>query len=195
MGANQISRAWEATSVLTITEAACLIAGVDPLGWVNDIPNDAKAFETALARAYAEININLEPVGNPWVRTRDGAECLPYSITELTDGAWEPDAGLTKVTRKSVQAWCKANGLRFPGPQSEMPQHGKATYPEELRAAIEAFEAVHANPTLLRGRSPKTVLAEWLEQHQAGLSASARDRIATVANWQREGGAPKTPGK
>jgi hypothetical protein len=73
------------------------------------------------------------------------------------------------------------------------PEH--ASYPDELRAAIEAFEVVHADPTRLRGRSPKTVLAEWLETHKPELSVSARERIATVANWQREGGAPKTPGK
>jgi len=71
--------------------------------------------------------------------------------------------------------------------------HGNNGYPDELRAAIEAFEAVRADHTLLCGRSPKTVLAEWLEKHKPELSASARDRIATVANWQREGGAPRTP--
>ena len=75
-----------------------------------------------------------------------------------------------------------------------LPAHAKH-YPDELRAAIEAFEAVHADLARLRGRSPKTVVAEWLETHKPELSASARDRIAVVANWQREGGAPKTPGK
>jgi hypothetical protein len=47
----------------------------------------------------------------------------------------------------------------------------------------------------LRGRSPKAALLAWLETNKPDLSANARERIATVANWQPTGGAPKTPGE
>jgi len=65
-------------------------------------------------------------------------------------------------------------------------------YPQELAAAIEAFEAVHTAD--LAGRSAKSVLLGWLNANRPQLSANARERIATVANWQPTGGAPKTPG-
>jgi hypothetical protein len=68
------------------------------------------------------------------------------------------------------------------------------TYTEELRAAIEAFDAVSADPALTAKSSPKAALFAWLEANKPELSANARERIATVANWQPAGGAPKTPG-
>jgi hypothetical protein len=66
-------------------------------------------------------------------------------------------------------------------------------YPNELRAAIEAFEAVHGDPNAAAKRSPKAALTAWLKANRPELSSNARERIATVANWQPTGGAPKTP--
>lgn len=65
--------------------------------------------------------------------------------------------------------------------------------PDELRAAIEAFRAVHDDPAALKGRHPKQALLAWLEANKPGIGPNARERIATVANWQPKGGAPKTP--
>lgn len=67
-------------------------------------------------------------------------------------------------------------------------------FPAELRAAIEAFEAVRNDTAALAGRSPRKVLEIWLEKNRPELTANARERIATIANWQPSGGAPKTPG-
>jgi hypothetical protein len=68
-------------------------------------------------------------------------------------------------------------------------------FPLELRAAIEAFEAVRNDAAALAGRSPRKALETWLKQNRPEITANARERIATVANWQPIGGAPKTPGE
>lgn len=67
-------------------------------------------------------------------------------------------------------------------------------FPLELRAAIEAFDAVRNDAAALAGRSPRKAIEAWLQQNRPELSANALDRIATIANWQPGGGAPKTPG-
>jgi len=72
--------------------------------------------------------------------------------------------------------------------------HAVQLYPDELRAAVEAFEAVRDDANALRGVTPKTALLAWLSEHKPELSNGARERIATVANWQPGGGAPRTPG-
>lgn len=69
-----------------------------------------------------------------------------------------------------------------------------ASYPPELRAAIEAYRAIRNDPSALAGRSPREALERWLEENKPEIGFNARKRIATVANWSPQGGAPKTPG-
>jgi hypothetical protein len=70
----------------------------------------------------------------------------------------------------------------------------RLAYPPELQAALDAFEAVRIDPKATEGRSPRAALLRWLMEHRPEIGTNARDRIATVANWQPSGGAPKTPG-
>lgn len=61
-------------------------------------------------------------------------------------------------------------------------------YPEELDIALQAWRAVRNNPT----QAPaKVKLTEWLRQSGYELSTNAITRIATVCNWEKEGGRPK----
>jgi hypothetical protein len=70
-----------------------------------------------------------------------------------------------------------------------------SSFPQELRAAIEAYQAVSSDSRATAGKSPRAALRSWLsENRSAELGANAIDRIATIANWQPSGGAPKTPG-
>lgn len=83
----------------------------------------------------------------------------------------------------------------FPGGNNAKSQRlDVSRYPEELKAAIEAFEALQDSAKQSRGRHPKQLLRAWLDANKSHLSGNARERIATVANWQPAGGAPKTPG-
>ena len=64
-------------------------------------------------------------------------------------------------------------------------------YPTELTAAVQAGRAVF-NTT---GKSkPKAKIEVWLDTHETfkGLSNEAKERIATVANWDKLGGATRT---
>ncbi|UHL62755.1 hypothetical protein LSG25_11735 [Paralcaligenes sp. KSB-10] len=69
--------------------------------------------------------------------------------------------------------------------------------PIELRATTAAWEAVTGNgDPLITGKAVKPALRKWLTEHAAeygGLGKEAIERCATVANWNKNGGAPKTP--
>lgn len=76
------------------------------------------------------------------------------------------------------------------------PNHPR--YAPKLAAAVEAW----LNVTEVSGTSPKQALMRWLRKNAArfGLTGSdgmpaakSVDGIATVANWNQNGGAPKTP--
>ncbi|MBK7252200.1 MAG: hypothetical protein IPI06_15410 [Gammaproteobacteria bacterium] len=72
-------------------------------------------------------------------------------------------------------------------------------YAPKLAAAVRAWQSV----TDGGGKSPKQALMRWLNEHSAEFGLSDDDgrpneqgieECAKVANWQRGGGAPKTPG-
>lgn len=68
------------------------------------------------------------------------------------------------------------------------------TYPPELAAALQAWQAASAN----KGKGkPKAKIREWLDScklkiNGKELSNDAKERIATVANWDKSGGATRT---
>lgn len=71
--------------------------------------------------------------------------------------------------------------------------------PVELRVAVDVWEETQTQaegPEGIEGVSVKQAITKNLERHpeREKLSAEAKKRIATVANWDRDGGAPKTPG-
>jgi hypothetical protein len=63
------------------------------------------------------------------------------------------------------------------------------TYPKELDIAFTAWRAASQKPE--PDRSPKNQILDWLEKHNKDLSREAKDRIATVCNWNRKGGKPR----
>ena len=83
------------------------------------------------------------------------------------------------------------------GPQPYLnPQHPR--YAPKLAAAVRAWLSVDA----VSGKSPKQSLTKWLREHcaefglvddEGRLNNSGIEQCATVANWQTDGGAPKTP--
>jgi hypothetical protein len=193
---SDISQAWFSAEILTIREAACILGWVEPARHKDRqrlLPESAEAMLRMIERA---ILAGTLPYFAAWAW--DDAGYDPGPVDTITPHTSLMDQTTVRVA--DLARWCERKGIEHPfrvqaAAETKTPARDLAAYPRELRAAIEAFEAVYADPNLLRGRSPKTALAEWLENHKAELSASARDRIAIVANWQSEGGAPKTPGK
>jgi hypothetical protein len=70
---------------------------------------------------------------------------------------------------------------------SEFDQHSP-TYPRELDIALQAWRAVSKSEE--KGK-PKARLRAWLNANTT-LSNEAKERIATVANWDKLGGATRT---
>lgn len=69
----------------------------------------------------------------------------------------------------------------------------------ELALAVEAWRAMKAREKFING--PKAAILKWIEEHpeawrgaNSGLSASAKERIATLVNWNQAGGAPRSGG-
>ena len=67
----------------------------------------------------------------------------------------------------------------------------------ELRAGAEVWDAVVSTGAHEKTKSVKEALYGALDAHPEykGLSTEAKKRISTVANWNKEGGATKTPTK
>ncbi|TAL82845.1 MAG: hypothetical protein EPN74_15625 [Rhodanobacter sp.] len=109
------------------------------------------------------------------------------------------------VSKTALKAWCDKRGLRpaffypagamviAPTEASSRALANLGDLSAELRAALEAHNAVYGDLTALAKKSPRQALAAWLSEHKPELSRKARERVATVANWQPAGGAPKTP--
>lgn len=194
-----IAPAWEHVELVTVYQASRLLTNLEPEATGLDIKQvrDANAMLEVLKQA---VLIGTLPPFAAYTRTDEG--CLEEA-TEITSHMYLDDA--TKVRMKDVAKWCEEK--RIPHPWQERieleefmaspvqcPIKRGSDYPPELRAAIDAFEAVRDNAKAQAGRSPRAAIAAWLKNNRSELSESARDRIATVANWQPNGGAPKTPG-
>lgn len=69
----------------------------------------------------------------------------------------------------------------------------------ELALAVTVWRAVSKNA--VRGASPKKAIERWIDAHprawlgEGTLSESAVDRITTLVNWRKKGGASTTAGK
>lgn len=72
--------------------------------------------------------------------------------------------------------------------EKALPVSNKSNYPIELDYAIKAWQAV----SISEGKGkPKARIKKWLNENTE-LSNEAKERIATVANWDKTGGATKT---
>lgn len=66
-------------------------------------------------------------------------------------------------------------------------------YSEELRIAIQAWQAVlEHDPAKPRRGSRKQLLASWINQHHSKLTEAAKERIVTLLNPDKNGGAPRS---
>lgn len=63
------------------------------------------------------------------------------------------------------------------------------TYPPELDIALRAWREI--STTAGKGK-PKSRIMKWLDDNAKELSNEAKNRIATVVNWDKSGGATRT---
>ena len=188
---------WQHVEVNTITQAACLLTMNNPAKYSTRhvLPSDAEAMTIAIEQAI--LLRRLQPFA-VWAYDPECGELRAVAEDELS-----PYLNLSRdstIRVEDLAAWCDLKGIEHYWPQQSStdalgnPGMDTARYPIELRAAIDAFEAVSKNSAAIAGRSPRAALVQWLEANKPEIGANARERIATVANWQPAGGAPKTPG-
>jgi hypothetical protein len=131
----------------------------------------------------------------------------PFNGNAIGEIPGTMDLTESMVEVASLRTWLAARGVKtgffFPD-GGGIPDYLDSRHPRyaaKLAAAVHAWLAVE-NESAVNGKSPKQALARWLREHsvQFGLADSdgkpnetGIEEIAKVANWQRGGGAPKTP--
>jgi hypothetical protein len=132
-------------------------------------------------------------------------------LIELPDGEdfvidEQPDWGLTLVSRDDLIAWLTSRGFRsgfFFSDAEEAPDYLNPEHPRysaKLAAAVKVWQAME-DENLLSGRSAPDAMSDWLTSRyrELGLvwngeiNKTGIGEVAKVANWQTNGGSPKTP--
>ena len=195
---------WRLCEELSIIQAALLLAESDPSGgdgyaenWDMDKrPKGYEAAKAAITNAFRRGAIKGRLIPN-----------YEYDINGNQCGAIEDSINLveSRVDVESLRQWLETRGIRtgffFPA-ATDAPDYldpKNPRYAPKMAAAVRAWQSV----TDAGARSPKQALEKWLREHAAefGLTDEdgnavnkAMEECSTVANWQRGGGAPKTPG-
>jgi hypothetical protein len=196
--------AWKLCDEFTVDQAAHLIVGMPPgfyegqIAYGNDLsPSEDKRFHMTLAAA---TNALLNAV-------KSGRVAPVRSVDLPLGGAGE--ASRTFIHIDSIRKWLKERGIKrgffFTEPDIFEPGYLKKTdtrYAPKLAAAVRAWEGT-SDESATKGKSPKQALMKWLREHASEFELSDEEgkpnelgieEAAKVANWQRGGGAPKTPG-
>jgi hypothetical protein len=205
---------WHLADVLSLQDAAALIAGFDP-NEIDRCRNDS-GFQQNYPRLYpvekalrnAVRSDLLEPDGSSTI-----AIVRPPNKSKKSEVDFQtidhPSMSHTRVKVDNLRRWLESRGFKtgFFFPQADDtpdfldPSH--KNYAPKLAAAIKAWQAVNANPELLVGKTVKKALIKWLHKNADQLELTKDDGnpneqgikdIAKIANWDTKGGAPKTPG-
>lgn len=201
---------WRLCDELSVVQAALLIVGVDPgeityvMTWQeHERPEKFSAALAALSHAI--------PGGRLSATIRTAVETRWDSIAEAnydydTD---EPDWQKTTILVEDLKGWLKGRGFNtgffFPqaGDTSDFLDRCHKNYAPKLAAAIGAWQAINADPELIKGKTVKQALLKWLRKNadQFGLTKDdgnpneqGIEEVAKISNWDIKGGAPKTPG-
>ena len=199
---------WRLCDELSIEQAACLIAGVDPSDEVG---------------AYcSNWHINMQPLGYHAALTaisnalRRGAikgKVIHEKLYDINGNPYDEieDSIVTKdstVEVQSLRSWLASRGIEtgffFPDitvsgtPDYLDSKHQR--YAPKLAAAVMAWQSVTDTGKL----SPKQALLKWVRENAAAFALTDSDgkqnetgieEVAKVANWNDKGGAPTTPSK
>lgn len=133
----------------------------------------------------------------------------------------EPDPYTTTVNKADLIKWLESIHWKPPfffpteDKQEKVPEYmntKNSCYSEKLHAAISAWEAVSSDPKkindgkAINGKSVKKNLEEWLSKNAEKFTVLRKDdgdikksviegEIGKVANWDKFGGANKTPSR
>jgi hypothetical protein len=126
-----------------------------------------------------------------WVKSKN----IPSYRTLLTQSSLQEErAAMFKLHQHESQIKETAPPLQLPAPS--LLSRGHPFAPSELIAANEIWEIVASDETIhTNGKSVKKNVLDAINNHpeHKGLGTEAKERICTVTNWNKKGGAPKTP--
>jgi hypothetical protein len=201
---------WRMCDELSVVQAALLILGVDPgmfvdvLNWQeHEKPDNFAAVLTALSHAILG--------GRLPATIRTAVEQRWDSVAEASyyEDTGEPDWQKTTILVEDLKGWLRGRGFKtgFFFPQAadtpDFLDPSYKNYAPKLAAAIGAWQAVNADPELMKGKTVKQALLKWLRKNadQFGLTKDdgnpneqGIEEIAKISNWDTKGGAPRTPG-
>ena len=126
---------------------------------------------------------------------------LAYHQTPVTSSpeyGWFKREKTAMIRRETAYRMALRSSAEPPHPVELKARFQDSTNPffaPELDVAVAAWEAVTSSGTSSpEGVAAKTAILNWLLDAYPSLPKDTRDRIATVANWNKRGGATKTPG-
>jgi arsenate reductase-like glutaredoxin family protein len=200
---------WRMRDELNIIQATLLILNVDPVHLEFEVesvyekrPKDYQAVRDALATAC--VSDKLKSSKRHYTKYYSKPHYNFYTFLDLSK---------TKLKVDDLKEWMQKNGMpsKFFFPANEKPINEKPineflnpnnpNYAPKLASAVKAWIAVSENPELARGKTIKIALIKWLTDNAQSLgltrngkpSKGTIEEIATIANWDTKGGAPKTP--
>ena len=196
---------WRLRDELSVNEAADLIVGMLP-GQL-EAANEAGASLTTQDELRYTTSVRA-------VRAAITGAIRAGSLTTrhpLADEGGAFDLDKTFVAVSALKVWMSNKGIRndfFCPDVVGLPAYLDPAHPyyaPKLAAAVRAWQAVTSDVSLLdNGKSVKKNLERWLIDHAIELGLvkktdgkpnmeAIEDQISKVANWDEEGGAPKTP--
>ena len=202
-----ISEFWRLARDLTVLQAVCLVADIDPdsedavhcENWrADERPKGYNAVKTAITHAILSGE-------------------LPATIREIDwyngSSSDQPHGSIdwmhTTVNVSALKGWLVARGFHtgffFPDDSkpSNIPAYLDPKHPRhswKLAAAIKVWEAME-DSNLHKGKGKVEAMRVWLKSrykelrliHNGEINNTGITEVAKVANWDKEGGAPTTP--
>ena len=194
---------WYLCKEYTIVQAALLISGHDPA-----------AFEDVEQLTWEERPKDYETAKNALVQHMESSWGFGKQVQLDRRSGGRIDVHQSTVSFDQLRNWLAERGVStgfFFGKEGTPPsgvisylKRDHPRYAPKLAAAVKAWEAIEDDVVARSGRSPRTLLYEWLENHAEEFdltlgngkpNRTGIEEVARVANWKPEGGAPKTPAK
>lgn len=213
-----ISEYWRLCDELTVQQAVLLIVGIDPASEAAECEH-WKPQERP--RGYDPVKQALCAALRKEAVTGKNIRLEQYDMNGNYEGDIDgtTDVYASKVEAASLVQWLRSRGMNtgffFPQEDSTSgepdylnPKHARFSF--KLAAAVRVWQAME-DENLRRGKGPIPAMEDWLgsrykelglvhrqSNRKSGYEKGDRNggaitQVATIANWNPDGGPPETP--